>query len=218
MYADTFDMADFADDPTYGVSTDAYEADLFLSSGRVATVTRRAVAELRRLVAAKKINRWQFVSNAPYREKTINAVVAKIVKQIYTEHHRRAGSRKPAPSRKLVRELVAAYRRKARGFASILRMGKFLLGALFEDESDRIQPRISNRALALSAQSHARAFRDTYLRTPKVPSALKDRLRYDTDMLVRMLSDVIGTGGLSQGEIDEIAAILTGMEQRLNAT
>jgi hypothetical protein len=217
MYADMFDLEDLADDPTYGVSTDAYEADIFLNSRRVAVVTKRVVAELRRHVAAKQISRWQFVSNAPYREMWINKIVARVATRLYTDHHRKAGARKPAPSPKLVRALVSAYRRKARGFASILRMGRFLTGALFEDEADEMRPRISNRALAGAAQNTARAFRERYLRAPKVSPARKAALQYDVEMLNRMLSDVIGSGGLTQPEVDEIASILEGMEQRLAA-
>ncbi len=119
------------------VSTNKFEADLFMTSSRAAMVTKRVAAKLRARFAAGKTSRWRFVRDGLYREQILDRLVAAEVRRLYKNFHARSPDIKnPKPSRKLVAELARAYRKKARGFISILRVLKAGFGLVFEDEED----------------------------------------------------------------------------------
>ncbi len=133
------DLEDMLDelDAVAEVSTNKFEADLFMTSSRAAVVTKRVAAKLRARFASGKTSRWKFVRDSLYREQILDRLVASEVRRLYKAFHARSPDVKnPKPSRKLVAELARAYRKKARGFLSILRLLKAGFGLVFEDEED----------------------------------------------------------------------------------
>lgn len=126
-YVDALDaMAD--------VSVNKYEADLFMTAGRAAEVTRRVARALRARIKAGNVSRWKLVSDGLYREQVLDRLVGDAVRRLYTEVQSRPDIANPRPSQALVRELARAYRKRTRSLMSIVRIASKGLGLLFEDD------------------------------------------------------------------------------------
>ncbi len=199
------------------VSIDKYEANLFMTVGRAAQVTRLVAAGLKSRILRGKYDRGRLATDSVYRQQVLDDLVNPAVRRVYTEVMTRAGDIKnPRPGHGLVRELARAYRVKARHFGSIVSSVLRGLGGLFEDEGDRMRDELSPRALAQAALSKARALRRTHLRVRGMArGAERALIKSELETLKEMVEKVIGSGNLTQDEIDEIGEIETALEARV---
>jgi hypothetical protein len=212
------DALDSEADRAASVSTNRYEASLFMTTSRTLKVTRRVLSMISAGVKAGRYSRRDLLMDSNHREEVLDRLIGKVVADLYTEVMRAAGDiRDPRPGSGLVRQLSNAYRKKTRGLLSLVRLALKGSGLVFEDEPDRIRPTISPGALARAALGRARRLQERYLRAGMRPLSATTRrqMKGDLDMLTRMLGQVIGSGGLRQSEIDEIARVMTGLQTRL---
>ncbi|WP_300527274.1 hypothetical protein [Maricaulis sp.] len=115
------------------VSTDRYEASLFMNAARLAAVTRVFSALLVKGVRRGRFQARRLASDSLYRNQVSNLLLMQAVRSVYRQVHGHA-----SPSHALTRQLVAAYRSRTNTARTVLGLLARLGGAVFEDETDAL--------------------------------------------------------------------------------
>ncbi len=113
------------------VSTDRYEASIFMKAGRVAQITRYFAAILANGVKRGRYSKMRLLRDSNYRNQVTNIVLMQAIRRVYRQVNGHA-----SPSHSLTRHLVAAYKSKTNTARTVLRILSSIGGALFEDEAD----------------------------------------------------------------------------------
>lgn len=112
------------------VSTDRYEASVFMNAARIAATTRVFAALLVQGVRRGRFSGRRMASDSLYRNQITNLLLMRAVRAVYRRVNGQA-----SPSHGLTRQLVAAYRSRTNTARTVLGLLARLGGALFEDDA-----------------------------------------------------------------------------------